>query len=172
MRNSITILIILFALGLASCDGMLFVNATTSEIGSLNSYCLEKNTWDTLQKIYSINEVKDSSFKYAIKRMKEHWTSPKYILYFKDKPQEIIACEYYGVRLVYNPSLSSEILCGMDDSLLTDKEQVRVRNRIINLLISYSCDTGKVIFKKELREPAVFSKEYYEKRKKWYNIFY
>ncbi len=171
MKNAVTRLLIILTTLLVSCDGMLFVNSKTSEIGNLNSYCIENNTWDTLRRMYSINEVKDSSFVTAIRHMREHWTTPPYILYFKDYPEEIIACDYYSVRLVYNPKLSSQILDGLDDSLLTDKQQVRVRNRIINLLTYYSCDTGKVIFGKELSEPAVFSKEYYEKRKKWYNIF-
>ena len=138
MKNPLAILLILLAPLLVSCDGMPFVNGKTSEIGSLNSYCLDNNTWDTLQQMYSINEVKDSSFNSAIRRMKEHWTSPKYILYFKNDPEEIIACEYYAVRAVYNPRLSPQILDGLNDSLLTDKEQIRVRNRIINLLANYS----------------------------------
>lgn len=157
---------------LASSCGNLFVNGETSEIGSIDpyTYCLEKNTWDTLQQFYSINEVKDSSFNSAITKMKNHWISPDYILYFKDNPEEIIACEYYEIRLLYNPKLSSEILDGLDVTL-SDSEQVRVRNRVLSLLSNYACDKGKITIKNNMNEPAIFSEEYYDKQKKWYNIF-
>ena len=165
------IIIILFSFSIVSCNKMLFVNEKTSVIGSLNSYCLKDYAWDSLQSKYSINNIKNENFKFAYNEMKSHWTSPNYFLYFESSPEELIACEYYGVRIVYNPMLNSQLLTGMDDSLLTDKEQVRVRNRVINLLIPYSCDTGKVIFRNALKEPAIYGKDYYEKYAKWYDIF-
>jgi len=165
-------IVLFFTLLLVSSCGDPFVNGKTSEIGTVDPfrYCLKNKTWDSLQQVYSINEVTDPAFKSAITKMQNDWRHIEYILYFKDEPEELIACEYYGVRLVYNPKLSSEILDGLDVTL-SDEEQVRVRNRVLNSLYGFACDEGKIKLENDMNEPAVFSEEYYDKQKKWYSIF-
>jgi hypothetical protein len=82
-------------------------------------------------------------------------------LYFDNDPKEIIGCDYYSVRAVYNPEINDEIVDGLSPQL-KDDEQVRIRNRVQNALLKYQCSDGKSESQKSMKEPAIFSKEYYD----------
>jgi hypothetical protein len=138
------------------------VNSETSQIGDLNSKCLSRNAWDSICNEYSITKISDSIFINGLKEVQNHFIKPEYILYFDSEPKELVGCDYSSVRVVYNPKITDFALDGLSPQL-SDKEQVRIRNRVQYLLIKYQCKDGKVESLESMKEPAIFSKEYYNK---------
>jgi hypothetical protein len=134
------------------------VNEMTSEIGSLNSTCLEDSVWKELTAKYTVDSISKPEFREGLKDVKNHFIKPQYILYFSSGPEEIIGCDWYTVRVVFNPNLSTRTMSGLDPSL-SDDEQVRIRNRVQKLLIPYQCDKGKLESLEWMKQPAVFSEE-------------
>ena len=160
INNLFKICATLLLLIMMSCYG---VNSETSEIGSINSTCQSKNAWRELTEKYSTDKIKDSSFIEGLNYVKNHFIKPKYILYFESGPREIIGCDYYSIRVAYNPKIFEGDTDGLTPKL-SDKEQVRIRNRILKLLYKYECPEGQKVLLKEMKEPAVFRKEYYENK--------
>ena len=152
--------VIISALLLSSCYG---VNSETSEIGDTYYTCRNKNTWNEISKEYSINEIKDSTFLEGLKEVKNHFLKPDYIIYFKSEPKEIVGISNEVIRVAFNPKIFNGSISGLSPSL-TDKEQVRIRNRVLKLLYKYECPEGKRQILKALKEPAIFGKEYYENK--------
>ena len=139
------------------------VNSETSQIGDINSTCQSNMAWEKIVKEYSTDKIKDSSFIEGLKDVQNHFLKPDYILYFESGPQEIIGCDWYSVRVAYNPKIFASSINGLTPAL-SDKEQVRIRNRVLKLLYQYECTEGKKILLKEMKEPAIFGKEYYENK--------
>jgi hypothetical protein len=138
------------------------VNSRTSQIGNINAYCLSENAWTEILKANSIENIKDSTFKEGLEFVKNHFIRPEYIIYFQTEPKEIVGCDYYSIRVAYNPKVSSYALDGLS-SELNDKEQVRIRNRVLELILNYECEKGKQKIIESMKEPAIFSDEFYEK---------
>ena len=131
---------VLFSITFTSCYYGL--NKETTEIGTLNTTCLADNAWDSLCEIYSVQNIKDTIFSSHLNEIKNHFINPNYILYFDTNAKEIIGCDYYSVRVVYNPNIADYSVSGLD-SILSDEEQMRIRNRIQGLLIKYQCKAGQ-----------------------------
>ena len=138
------------------------VNSKTSQIGDLNDKCLEKNAWDSLCKAYSYENISDSNMIKRVEDIRNHFIKPEYILYFNDEPKEIIGCNYYSVRAVYNPTIMDQVLNGLSPQL-SDKEQIRIRNRVQKALMEYQCEEGKAESLEWMQKPAIFSEEYYDR---------
>lgn len=134
------------------------VNKETSEIGILNSTCLDDSAWENLTSKYSIQLIEDSIFSKGLIDVRNHFIKPAYILYFNEEPKEIIGCDYYSVRVVYNPSLSEMVLSGLSPSL-SDDEQIRIRNRVQQALTEFQCEKGKLESKEWMSRPAPYGKE-------------
>jgi len=145
---------------LIGCYG---VNSETSEIGNINSICQNEKAWSELTKEYSTDKIQDSSFLNGLSAVKNHFIKPKYILYFESGPKEIIGCDFYSIRVAYNPKIFSGNIDGLTPAL-SDNEQVRIRNRVLKLLYKYECPEGKKILSNEMKEPAIFSKDYYKNK--------
>ena len=152
---------IISILSISLLTGCYGVNSETSEIGNINSVCLPKNAWTEIQKKNSTDKITDSTFMEGLKYVKNHFLKPEYIIYFQSEPKEIVGCDYYSIRVVYNPEIADFGLDGLSPQL-SDKEQTRIRNRVLNLVKEYACEEGKIALTKEMNEPAVFSKEYYD----------
>ncbi len=144
---------------LSGCYG---ANSETSQIGDLNSKCLADYAWDSICKEYTTAKITDSVFINGLSDVKAHFMKPKYILYFDNDPKEIIGCDYYSIRVVYNPKIDDGVFDGLSPQL-NDDDQVRIRNRVQNALMKYQCAEGKLEAQERMKEPALFSKEYYDK---------
>jgi hypothetical protein len=138
---------------LSGCYG---VNEKTTKIGNLNSTCLHDSAWTELTKKYSTDRISSDKFLEGLERVKNYTFKPDYILYFPSGPEEIIGCDYYTVRTVFNPELSNMAIDGLDYAL-KDEEQVRVRNRVQKLLMQYQCEKGKLESEEWLEWPAACS---------------
>ena len=157
-----TIVVIIQIVLFSSLSGCYYgVNSKTSEIGDLNDTCLEKGAWDKLTDKYCVDSTTPKEFTSAVYAVKGHFIHPEYILFFKEEPMEVVGCDYYSVRAVYNPKLSKEVLNGLSPKL-SDSEQVRIRNRVQKALMEYQCDKGKKKSQELFKEPAVYSEEYYD----------
>jgi hypothetical protein len=143
-----------------SCYG---VNAETSEIGDTYYTCRNKNAWDEISKEYSTNQIKDSTFIEGLKDVENHFLKPDYIIYFKTNPREIVGISNHVIRVAFNPKIFNGPIDGLTPQL-SDKEQVRIRNRVLKLLYKYECPKGKREILKAMNEPAIFGKEYYENK--------
>ena len=119
------------------------VNSKTSEIGNLNTNCLDKNAWSKIYQTYSISNVEDSIYKYQVNDFK-NMAFETDLLYFSNNPKEIIAVstEHYSVRYVFNSSISNQILDGLSLKL-KEEEKKRIRNRVQKILMEYQCEIGK-----------------------------
>ena len=137
--NISTYLIILTMLVITSCQ---FSNSETSEIGSMSPTCLDSLAWKKICQEYSIDSIKDPELLTKLEDVKNHFIKPEYILYFKDEPEEIIGCDWYSIRVVYNKKIADQTLTGLDP-LLGNYEQKRIRNRVWKEIMKYQCEEGK-----------------------------
>lgn len=119
------------------------INSKTSEIGNLNTNCLDKDAWLIIYQKYSISNIDDSIYSFQVNDFK-NMPFETDLLYFESNPKEIIAIskEHYSVRYVFNPSISSQILDGLSPKL-KEEEKKRIRNRIQKVLMEYQCEAGK-----------------------------
>lgn len=131
---------VLLALIFSSCYG---VNKKTSEIGDLNTDCLDSNAWDNLILKHSVTNITDTLFIESLESLKNR-TFKTDILFFEDYPKELIAVaeDHYSIRYVFNPKISSQVLDGLS-SKLNESEKKRIRNRVQKLLMEYQCSKGK-----------------------------
>ena len=139
------------------------VNKETSEIANLDISCLDTTAWSSLCNKYNTNNIKDTSLLQGLQYVKEHFIEPTYVLYFDQEPIEIVGCDYYSIRVVFKPNYKNQALDGLSPQL-TDQEQVRIRNRILKILMEYQCSEGKIKTEELMKEPAVFSKKWHEKK--------
>lgn len=124
--------------------------------------CLSKRAWEDAMKKYSVENITDSVFLEGLKEVKNHFLRPDYILYFDEEPKEIVGCDWYSIRVTFNPKITYYSVDGLSPEL-SDKEQIRIRNRVFKVLMEYQCEEGKAAMQKAMNEPAVFSEEYYDK---------
>jgi hypothetical protein len=117
------------------------INEKTSWICDLNTTCLNDNAWAKILQKYSTDSIKDTML---LEKLKDFKNQPFQtdVLYFKDEPIELIGFEYYGIRYVYNPKISNQILNGLSPQL-NDIEKERIHKRIQTLLMEYQCEEGK-----------------------------
>lgn len=118
------------------------VNSETSEIGSIDALCLDSTAWEKICEEHSPGNIKNQEWASKIQDIKEHFSKPSYLLYFKEEPQEIIGCDGYSVRAVYNSQLADQVLTGLSP-LLGNKEQKRIRNRVLTEIMKYQCEKGR-----------------------------
>ena len=157
MRN----LFYIMALSISLSGCYYGVNSKTSQIGNLNDKCLDKNAWEQMSELYSIENINDTNFAKRVDNVKNHFIKPKYILYFDESPNEIVGCDYYSIRAVYNPNIADQVLDGLSPQL-SDAEQIRIRNRVQKALIEYQCPEGELESIEWMKRPAIFSTEYYK----------
>ncbi|WP_281239927.1 hypothetical protein [Flavobacterium praedii] len=161
MKKYLIKICLLFTIALFySCYG---VNAETSEIGDAYYTCRDKNAWNEISNEFSTNQIKDSTFLEGLKYVENHFLKPDYIIYFKSNPREIVGISNEVIRVAFNPKIFNGPIDGLTPQL-SDKEQVRIRNRVLKLLYKYECPKGKRQILKALKEPAIFGKEYYENK--------
>lgn len=164
MKTSKLFYVLLIITFLTGCYG---ANSETSEIGSLNPKCLDSIAWDKICAEHSIDSIKDLNLISKLEDIKNHFIKPDYILYFKNKPIEIIGCDWYSIRVVYNENIADETVTGTSP-LLGNKEQKRIRNRVLNELKNYQCEEGQVETNKKLESAVPFAnshKNYPKKRR-------
>lgn len=136
------------------------VNKENSQIGDLNSKCLDANTWDRMTEIYAFDDISDLTFLKGLYDIEEHFIKPEYVLYFDDLPKELIGCDSYSIHAVYNPEISEDVLDGLSLEL-SDKEQIRIRNRVQKALMEFQCEEGKKESTEWMKRPAIYSEEFY-----------
>ena len=154
-RITITLLILtMFVFN--SCQ---FTNSETSEIGSFSPTCLHSLAWKKICAEYSTDSIKEPKLHSKLEDVKNHFIKPKYILYFKNEPEEIIGCDWYSIRVVYNEKIADQILTGLDP-LLSNVEQKRIRNRIMKEIMKYQCEEGKKETLKEMRKNVPFAESH------------
>jgi hypothetical protein len=128
------------------------VNEKTSEISTLNTRCVDSNAWVEIGKDYSTDLITNP---YLIEELNGFKKKPftTEVLYFKANPEELIAVstDHYGIRYVYNPKISNQILNGLSPQL-KDVEKKRIHKRIQTLLMKYQCEEGKVESLKAIEE--------------------
>ena len=151
-----TLLIILTMLVLNSCQ---FANSETSEIGSMSPTCLDSLAWKKICQEYSIDSIKDPKLLSKLEDVKNHFIKPDYILYFKNGPEEIIGCDWYSIRVVYNEKIADQTLTGLDPFLGND-EQKRIRNRVLKEIMKYQCEEGKKETLKEMSKDVPFAESH------------
>ena len=151
-----TLLIIFTMLVLNSCQ---FSNSETSEIGSMSPTCLDSLAWKKICKEHSIDSIKDPKLLSKLEDVKNHFIKPDYILYFKDGPEEIIGCDWYSIRVVYNEKIADQTLTGIDPFLGND-EQKRIRNRVLKEIMKYQCEEGKKETLEEMKKDVPFSESH------------
>ena len=141
-------------LGMYLLYGCYGVNEKTSSISSLDPRCVDSTSWDAIYKTYSTDKIKDSIFIDKIKAIRKEPFETD-VLYFNENPKELIAIsrEHYGIRYVYNPKISSEILNGFSQEL-QESEKRRIRNRIYRIIMNYQCSEGKENSRKVLKMPV------------------
>jgi hypothetical protein len=153
-----TLLMIFTILVLNSCQ---FSNTETSEIGSMSPTCLDSLAWKKICQEYCIDSIKEPKLLSKLKDVKNHFIKPDYILYFKDEPEEIIGCDWYSIRMVYNEKIAAQTLTGLDP-LLGNDEQKRIRNRVLKEIMKYQCDEGKKETLEKMSKDVPFAESHKE----------
>jgi len=104
--------------------------------------CLDSLAWETMCAEHSVDSIKDEHLLKKLEDIKNHFIKPDYILYFKEQPAEIIGCDWYSVRVVYNEKIADQTLTGLSP-LLGNSEQKRIRNRVFSEIMKYQCEEGR-----------------------------
>ncbi|MCJ8288898.1 MAG: hypothetical protein HRT58_05740 [Crocinitomicaceae bacterium] len=150
------ILVVILGVILTGCYA---VNSETSEIGSMSPNCLDSLAWEKICSEHSIDSIKDPKLLSKLSLIKGHFIKPDYILYFQNDPEEIIGCNWYSIRVVYNEKLSSQALTGLSQQL-SNTEQKRIRNRVLLELSKYQCKKGKIETLKRMKENVPFAESH------------
>lgn len=149
-------LLFALALVLSGCYG---INSETSEIGSIEALCLDSKAWPKICEEHSPNNISNEEWLLKVEDVKEHFSKPTYILYFMEDPQEIIGCDAYSVRVVYNPELVDQVLTGLSP-LLGNSEQKRIRNRVLSEIMKYQCQDGKAKTLANMKKDVPYSESH------------
>jgi len=120
---------------------------------------MAENAWQEIEKTHGIDSITDTELLKEIQTLRNHFMKPEYIVYFKEGPEELIACDYYAIRAVYNRNICDDVLDGLSPQL-SNEEQMRVRNRVLALIKNYQCEEGAKRTELDMQEPAVYSKAY------------
>ena len=150
------IVILLITLTLYGCYG---INSETSEIGSMSPSCLDSLAWEKICQEYSIDSITDPNLISRLEDVRNHFIKPDYILYFDEEPKEIIGCDWYSIRVVYNEKIADRLLTGLSPSL-SNKEQKRIRNRVFAELMKYQCEDGKPEMIKAMKMEVPFAESH------------
>ena len=141
---------------LNSCQ---FTNTETSEIANLSPTCLYSLAWKKICQEYSIDSIKDPKLLSKLEDVKNHFIKPDYILYFKNGPEEIIGCDWYSIRVVYNEKIADQILTGLNP-LLGNDEQKRIGIRVLKEIMKYQCEEGKKETLEEMSKDVPFAESH------------
>lgn len=152
MKANAIILAVIFT----SCYG---INSQTSEIGSMSPSCLDSLAWQKICQQYSVDSIKDPTLLAALEEVKDNFIKPEYILYFKDEPEEIIGCDWYSIRVVYNKKIAVHSLTGLSP-LLGNDEQKRIRDRVLREIMKYQCREGQLETMKEIDSQVPYAEEH------------
>ena len=138
--NSYLFILLIFILNISSCVPQYGINSETSIIGFVNVDSEESydKIVDSLK-----NEIKfginDSIWEEKYIKMDTGYFIKGDVLFFADYPRELILIDYYAIRAVYNPLLSSKcnivnegILNGLS-SCLDSSEKIRITKRVNDL---------------------------------------
>jgi hypothetical protein len=136
-----------------------FANSETSEIGSMSPNCLDSLAWTKICQEYSIDSIKNPELLAKLEDVKNHFIKPEYILYFQNGPEEIIGCDWYSIRVVYNRKIADQTLDGLDP-LLGNDEQKRIRNRVLKEIMKYQCEEGKKETLEEMKKDVPFAESH------------
>ena len=154
---TIVLVYVIYVLYLIRIIPSLFVNKRTSEIGYMCLECISTEQQDSIFKNYSISKISDSIFINGLKFVENHFTLPEKIIYFQEYPREIIGFTHYNIEVAFNPLISKySAVSGLSPNL-SDKEQIRIRNRVLTILYPYECPKGKKKMLECMLEPAPFS---------------
>ena len=127
-------------LNISSCVPQYGLNSKTSIIGFINvgSPELYHRTVDSLKNEINFG-VNDSIWEQKYIQMNTEYFIKGDVLFFENNPRELILIDYYAVRAVYNPLLSSKcnivnegILNG-SFSCLDSTDKIRITKRVNNL---------------------------------------
>ncbi len=143
---------------LTACS-QLYTNSETSEIGSMSPSCLDSLAWEKICQEHSVDSIKDSVLLTKLEDIRNHFIKPEYILYFKEEPEEIIGCDWYSVRVVYNKKIADQTLTGLDP-LLGNDEQKRIRNRVLKEIMRYQCKDGQSETLKEMEKEVPYAESH------------
>lgn len=143
-------------LTLYGCYG---VNSESSEIGRMSPTCLDSLAWEKICQEHSTDSIKDSNLISRLEDVKNHFIKPDYILYFDEEPKEIIGCDWYSIRVVYNEQLADQLMTGLSP-FLSNGEQKRIRNRVFKEIMKYQCEKGKQETIKAMKEKVPFSESH------------
>ena len=149
----------LFLLLLLTACVQPYTNSETSEIGSMSLSCLDSLAWEKICKQHSIDGIKDRELLAKLEDVRNHFIKPHYILYFKEELEEIIGCDWYAVRVVYNKNIADRTLNGLDP-LLGNQEQKRIRNRVFREIMRYQCSEGQVETLNEMEREVPFAESH------------
>jgi mRNA-degrading endonuclease YafQ of YafQ-DinJ toxin-antitoxin module len=149
----------LFVLLLSTACNQLHTTNETSELGSMSPSCLDSVAWESICKEHSIDSIKDRELLTKLQDVKNHFIKPDYILYFKEGPEEIIGCDWYSIRVVYNREIADQTLTG-SDPLLGNDEQKRIRNRVLKELMKYQCYEGQIETLKEMENDIPYAESH------------
>lgn len=158
-KRILTITIQLITLTILVLNSCQFTNSETSEIGDMSPTCLDSLAWEKICQDYSIDSIKEPKLLSKLKDVKNHFIKPDYILYFKEGPEEIIGCNWYSIRVVYNEKIADQTLTGLDP-LLSNNEQKRIRNRVLKELMRYQCEEGKKETLEEMNKDVPFAESH------------
>lgn len=141
MKNT-KVLLAIIMLFLTSCYG---INEKSTEIGSLNTNCLDSLAWVKIAQSHSVEKITESLFLEQLSKFKIEPFETE-LFYFDVAPKEIIAVstDHYQVRYVYNPEIAGQILDGLSPQLGEKEDRDRIRNRIQLLLMPYQCKEGRM----------------------------
>jgi hypothetical protein len=152
-------LFLLIVLLLSAGCNQLFTNAETSEIGSMSPSCLDSLAWGKLCREHSVDSVTHQALRIKLEDLKNHFIKPDYVLYFREEPEEIIGCDWYSIRVVYNRKIADQVLDGLDP-LLGNDEQKRVRNRVLKEILKYQCTEGQKETLEEMRKDVPYAESH------------
>ena len=156
MKKSIILIFLISTL--FACDFQ-FVNSETSQIGDTDWNCLDSLAWEKLCEQHSIDSIKDKEFVNGLKLVENHFLKPKYILYFNSNPKEIVGCDWYSIRVAFNPNISNDAINGLSADL-SNKEQKRIRNRVWKELYKHQCKKGQNETIKKMERDVPFSESH------------
>ena len=143
---------LLFFPFLLGCYG---INKEGPSIAIFSPECLDSLAWESMCKEYPIDNIKNPDLLYQLEQIRAN-DAPKYILYFKEEPEEIIGCSGYSIDVAYNAEISS---CSFNGGsvLLSNYEQKRIRNRVFKAMLKYQCEQGKMQTLERMKEDVLHS---------------
>ncbi len=135
------------------------VNKYSSSIGLLNTKCIKDSTFNQIQNKYSIDLIVDKEFNVGLKLFSEYYRPPEYLIYFNKEPKELVGFNSLAVKAVYNPSICTYEILNGNSVQLSDEEQMRIRNRVQEVIMEFQCLKGKKESEKLMKSKVLKNNE-------------